>query len=352
MALAGSIESFPLGAVMSLLESTTARGVLRFSDGVDMELHVDRGVAVGWQPAVSDDPVALVAGALATRGARFAWDDSATPKGGRAPRALTVLVAEAERLAADWREMREVAPSPAHRVVLDPDGDPAAVTLDAADWRTVCAAGTGPSLAELAVALSLPALETHRAVRRLLEGGLVRIEAPASAGGLPSVADAAPGGSEPEASPVEESLPPASDGGDDPLAALLAGAPALAAEALPGAPDEQVAPDDAGEAEQTSVPAADVPAADLSVAAAMHVDEALGDRGPWPQDQLRDLVEAAHRETGAALGTDAAVATRDDLPVGHRAAGDAFMAPELARSAPAATVDRGSLLRFFTTARA
>ncbi|HET9691464.1 MAG TPA: hypothetical protein VFP61_09940 [Acidimicrobiales bacterium] len=451
MALAGSIDTFPLGAAMGLLESTVARGVLRFGHGVDVELHADGGALVGWAPADADDPVDLVARVLDTPGARFTWDDTTEPVVSHPPRALTGLAADAEARVGEWREMREVAPTPAHRLALAPTGDPAGVALDARDWAVVCAAGAAASLREVAGRLGVSALEAHRAVRRLRDAGLVRVEAPAAA--LPSVAadpDAtaaspaagAPTGADPSeppvaagplgrplASAVEAASPVASadpdaapgepeaaeaDADVDPVEALLAGielpdptppvfvpkAASLLFRAVntdpgmgrrdaptpPGGTRLPAPPSGAPRPPASTPPSAsasatgggvalatrlgmpgpldadtDTDPAEATAAGPAHVAvDALGDRGPWPSDQLAALVDQAHQETAAALASAEAAAAGIAALVDRQTAGAAHApaAPadtahgHLGGEAAGRPVERTSLLRFFTTPKA
>lgn len=334
MSLSGSVESFPLKAVLSLLESTAARGVLCLTtpDG-SSELHVDAGSLVGWRPHGGADAADVLAGLMAAQEATFVWERD-TPDASHPPVALSEMVRQAEGRLDEWAEMRAIVPSPDHRVCLTVPADQSSVTVELADWVIICAVGDGRPLRDVLDRVGVPALSLYRAVGALVGSGLLAIEEPAPPAAPVSdyaaalvEAEFAPPSAYPAASPAGEF------GGDD---AAQVGAE-LAASGFDPYPAYDPQPDPEGAV--TPLPAAR--------------DEALTDRGPWPSEDLRSLVEQAQRETEA-FGEAAPTDTPGTHPLYGR---DAHASAE-ADAAPTDTADagrsieRGALLRFFSASRA
>lgn len=336
MSLSGSVESFPLKAVLSLLESTAARGVLCLTtpDG-SSELHVDGGSLVGWRPHGGSDAADVLAGLMAAPEATFVWERH-TPDAGHPPVALSEMVRQAEARLDEWAEMRAIVPSVDHRVCLSVPADQPSVTVELADWTIICAVGDGRPLRDVLDRVGVPALSLYRSVGALVGSGLLRIEEPAPPAAPVSDYAAALVQAEfapPSAYPAE--VPAGEFGGDD--------AAKVGAE-LASSGFDQYPTDDPQR--PLYEPAAPGPAAH---------DEALTDRGPWPSEDLRSLVEQAQRESepyGEAAPTDAA----DTHPLYGRdalasASAEADAAPTDTADA-GRSIERGALLRFFSASRA
>ncbi len=435
MSLAGSVESFPLTAVASLLEAISADGVLRLAGPAGpAALHVAGGALVGWEPGDTTDAVDVVAGLLDTAGTSFRWDPESVPERRGIAVDLDDLMVRAGRRAAELGEMKRVAPSPSCRLTLLTDGVTDGIVLEPTQWRAVCAIGDGCTLTELAERLPASPLETHRLVGSLLGAGLVTVGDPAQPGpdvGEPAV-HAAPGPIPDRTAPDEQVIlsftpgsaypdlavpgllepahppeaaaddvaglpqaPPDIDGDDlldaagtEPAAAgtdIPDEAPTLHPPAweLPRRPVQPGAPGGAGGRLPTSLdvhsllaslgeapanpvsanpvsasPASATPVpADAAVAALPGPvpggdpdEQGLDDRGPWPSDELLALVDQVASEVDQGDGS----AREDPSGVASEAEGGSVGSaeePSGDRSRAARAVERGALLRFFSSTR-
>ena len=188
VSLHGSLETFPLAEVIGLLAGTRktgslsvdgspSRGRLWFSEG-----QVVATEASGPSGPTSDD-VDAVFELLRLDGGSFRFDaDEKTARAGR-PVAAERLLADAAARLEEWRAIEAVIPSLRHRLGLVAEAPTPEVILSAARWRTmvaVAAAGTGSGVADL---LSVSSLDACRAVRDLVESGLVEVGEPVEAAG-------------------------------------------------------------------------------------------------------------------------------------------------------------------------
>ena len=186
MALQGTIDTFPLTDVLSLLGASAKTGRL-VVDG-------DRGLAQIW---VADG--ALVGGDVAGRPLDDAsnlvfellrFDDGAfeftalgaddLPDADLDPVELAVAIAAAEELRAEWAEIEAVVPSTDHRVHLVDELPVEELVVDAALWSVLVVAGSNPSVDELAVRLGLGEFAACAAVASLVERELAVIDEPAA----------------------------------------------------------------------------------------------------------------------------------------------------------------------------
>ena len=186
MALQGTIDSFPLTEVLTLLASSKKSGRLAL-DG-------DRGSAALW---ISDGDVVggdMVGGGGATAAsllfemlrftdASFAFDAApadSLPQHSVEATPLAAAMDEAATLLTEWDDIVAVVPSLAHRVVLVDELPDDSVTLDAASWSLVIAAAADPVVAVIGDALGLDEFGACAAAASLVERGLATMTEPAS----------------------------------------------------------------------------------------------------------------------------------------------------------------------------
>ena len=184
MALQGTIDSFPLTDVLTLLSTSKKSGRLAL-DG-------DRGSAALW---ITDGEVIggdMAGGAGATAAsllfemlrfgeASFVFDDAPAgvePQQSVEATPLGDAMAQASALLVEWDDILAVVPSLAHRVVLVEELPEDSVTLDAASWSLVLAAASNPVVAVIGDALGLDEFGACSAGASLAERGLATIEEP------------------------------------------------------------------------------------------------------------------------------------------------------------------------------
>lgn len=176
MALQGTIETFALPEVLRLLGSGGKTGRLRLSgDRGSGSIWVDGGKVVAAEATgirEGSSSTGVVFELLRYTEGSFSFDDDqATTRPGN-PQDIEVLLGEAERQLADWREIEAVVPSLAVRMTLTDELPEPDVTLDGNCWKAVVAVARGGDVASIADALDLEELEACRRAKDLIETGL------------------------------------------------------------------------------------------------------------------------------------------------------------------------------------
>lgn len=189
MALQGTLDTFALPDVLRLLASTHKTGRLRVTaDRGSGSIWLDGGsaVAANSTSAKTSEPLPLVVFELLRhhQGSFIFEPDVTTPDAG-APVEIDSILRDAERLLAEWLEIEAVVSSLDAFVTLSPSLPRAEMVVDAERWKIVVAAGGGATVRQIGAALSLGEIEVSRAVKDVVEAGLVRIEA-ASATTVPA----------------------------------------------------------------------------------------------------------------------------------------------------------------------
>jgi len=235
VALQGSLDTFALVDVLRLLANTRKTGRLRLSGARGQgTVWLDGGgvVAAGATGSrTSDGLVDMFFELLRYDDGTFVFESDMTTPDAGAPADVDAVVAEAEVLLAEWRDIAAVVPSMDLVVRLAPELPNPEVVVDASRWRVIVATGSGRTVRDLGDHLGLGELAVGKAVKDLTEAGLVTLEegstpAPAPATALAPAVDA-------EAEQAWSSVP-----GPAPTEQPLAGHPlAGAADAV----DEQAA---------------------------------------------------------------------------------------------------------------
>ncbi|MFM7068167.1 MAG: DUF4388 domain-containing protein [Actinomycetes bacterium] len=189
MALQGTIETFPVIDVVTLLAASGHSGRLVVDgDRGATELWVDDGDLVGGavEGRQALDGVSLVVEALRNRSGEFVFETSSgavvAPDGVHTPRrSLRDLVAEAEQRLVEWRSIEEIVPTMSHRLRLSSALAADSVTLDQSQWALIVAASRLPAVSDAASELVMDDLTACRLVVDLVTTGVMAIEAPAIA---------------------------------------------------------------------------------------------------------------------------------------------------------------------------
>ncbi len=182
MALQGTIDSFPLPDVLRFLAGGGRSGALQVDgDRGTVRLWMDAGECTAAESAgvVVDDPVRATFDALRCSTGTFRFDeDQRPPVSAAAPRPVTVVLAEALALSAEWDAVEQVLPSPRHRVrAVDspPDGR---VVLDPVGWRIVSSLGGSADVGSVVARSGASDLDGARALVGLVRDGLLVVEPP------------------------------------------------------------------------------------------------------------------------------------------------------------------------------
>jgi Domain of unknown function (DUF4388) len=198
LALQGNLGTFALPEVLRLLASTRKTGCLHVEgDRGRGSVWFDEGsvAAATAGRAVNAVPVDEVVFELLRyrRGSfRFSLDEQ--------PPLETVQVLDLEstllralQLLDEWRALEAVVPSLSHRVELVPELTVGHVTVDAGRWQMLAAIADGTSVGKLAETLGMGEVDVSRAVRDLVDMGVVQVAPPA--------------GTQPQASPSSSGSP-------------------------------------------------------------------------------------------------------------------------------------------------
>ena len=181
--LQGTLDTFGLGDVLTLLASTGKTGRLRL-DG-------DRGTGSLWFD--SGEVVSATAGnvpgdseltdvlfeLLRFGHGEFTFGIGEAVADPGPPQAVQPLLAGATEMLVEWRELTAVVPSLVHQVALVADLVDDQVVLDRDQWRTVLAIGSSCTVGALSEALGVAEVPVLRRVCELLDRGLVEVLEPA-----------------------------------------------------------------------------------------------------------------------------------------------------------------------------
>ena len=180
MALQGTLDTFSLPDVLRLLATTSKTGRLRIegdrgqgsvwlSDGGVVDADADR--------TLDGTPVDEVVFELLRFGSgNFAFDgDDTAADAGDEPEDVEALLRRANDLLGEWAELEAVVPSLEHEVTLAGDLSVDEVTISADNWQSLVAVASGRTVGELATSLGLTELGVSRAVRDLVELGVVDV---------------------------------------------------------------------------------------------------------------------------------------------------------------------------------
>jgi hypothetical protein len=179
LALQGTLDTFSLPDVLRLLATTSKTGRLRIdgdrgrgnvwlSDGGVVDADADR--------TLDGTPVdEVVFELLRFESGNFAFDGDDTAAASGKPEDVEALLRRANALLGEWNELEAVVPSLEHEVTLAGDLSADEVTISADSWQSLVAVSSGRTVGELATALGLTELGVSRAVRDLVELGVVDV---------------------------------------------------------------------------------------------------------------------------------------------------------------------------------
>ena len=180
MALQGTIDTFELTEVVRLLAAGSKTDVLRLEGSRGSgRVWVDEGkvttITVDHAPRAESLAEAMFELLRFEDGHfTFASDELANPAG--EPTELDGILVDAEAQLAEWREIEVVVPTTRALVTLRRELTRADVVLDKQRWRLVAAIAGGITVATLGDAMDLGELPVSRAVKDLIELGVVDLD--------------------------------------------------------------------------------------------------------------------------------------------------------------------------------
>lgn len=195
MALQGTIETFALPDVLRLLASSKKTGRLRVSGSRGSgSVWVESGQivqtdATGAPHALSN--VDVVFELLRYRDGSFTFENDRHAPDPSGQQEVEPVLIEAELQLAEWREIEAVIPSIECGVRLVPELPRADVVIDAEKWRVLVAIGGGTSVSQVGDKLILGEMPVSRAIRELVELGVVEVLEPGELAPSPAAPKAA-----------------------------------------------------------------------------------------------------------------------------------------------------------------
>jgi hypothetical protein len=185
--LQGSLDDFALPEVLSLLASTRKSGELQVSGdrGTDGRVWLDGGRIVCSEVGLSTDVVDTLFELLRMATGTFAFSGDVAPPAVGEARDIVPLLAEAQSRLEEWRTIEAVVPSLASRVALAADLPGEDAIVNAAQWKVLVAVANGGTVDAVATSLELGEFGACKAVKNLVDAGLVLVDpvAPAATGG-------------------------------------------------------------------------------------------------------------------------------------------------------------------------
>jgi len=207
VALQGTLDTFALPDVLRLLASTKKVGRLRVTgDGGSGSLWVDGGTVVGSElllrGAQADSLTEVLFHLLRFSHGSFTFEAGSVPPSNGEQRDVESIIVEAELMLGEWRALELVVPSLDAWLSLAPELKGRDVVVDGARWRIIVTIGSGATVGEVGRRVGLGDLAVMRAVKEVIELGLVEVSATA-----PVEPVAAPAVHEPEPVAVSEPVP-------------------------------------------------------------------------------------------------------------------------------------------------
>jgi hypothetical protein len=186
VALQGTLDTFALPDVLRLLAATKKSGRLRISGPQGSgDVWVTGGgvcaVEAGHAPHATELIDALFELLRFDEGS-FAFDADVAHDAPGPASDIDALLIQAEELLAEWRQIAAVVPSLDAFVTLRRTLDAPTVSIAQEHWTTLVAVGGGSAVRGIGDALGLSEIGVSRAVRDLVDLGVVDIEAVAPLG--------------------------------------------------------------------------------------------------------------------------------------------------------------------------
>ena len=178
MSLRGSLETFALTEVLTMVASTGKSGELQVDgEALTGRVWLEGGQVIGARAGEATDPADAVFRLLCLTDGEFRFETGSSAPEPGAPQSVDAVLAAAQDRLTEWREIEAVIPSPDSVIRLQRALGGGDVQLTGAQWDAVVALGAGRSLAELMELLDQDELATGRVLKGLVEAGLAAVQA-------------------------------------------------------------------------------------------------------------------------------------------------------------------------------
>ncbi len=186
VALQGTLDTFALPDVLRLLASTKKVGRLRvIGDAGSGSLWVDGGAVVGSELLVrgadADSLTEVLFNLLRFVDGSFTFEAGSTPHANGDERDVESVIVEAELMLGEWRALELVVPSLDAGLSLAQELKGCDAVIDSARWRIIVTVGSGATVGEVGRRVGLGELAVMRAVKEVIELGLLEVSADAPA---------------------------------------------------------------------------------------------------------------------------------------------------------------------------
>jgi len=182
VALQGTLDTFALPDVLRLLASTKKVGRLRvIGDAGSGSLWVDGGAVVGSELLVrgadADSLTEVLFNLLRFVDGSFTFEAGSTPHANGDERDVESVIVEAELMLGEWRALEPVVPSLDAWLSLAQELKGCDAVIDSARWRIIVTVGSGATVGEVGRRVGLGELAVMRAVKEVIELGLLEVSA-------------------------------------------------------------------------------------------------------------------------------------------------------------------------------
>jgi hypothetical protein len=337
VSLHGTLETFALPDVLTLLSTTGKTGELRVNgERFDGRVWLDGGLLVG--TAVGNAPTFVDAlfDLLRLKTGSFSFEADATAPNASTPEPIAPVLEEAQGRLEQWREIEAVVPSMASAVRLVAEVGRERVSLRDGQWRVVVAVAGHRTVGEVLAALGLGEFDGCKVVKDLVDAGLMAVDGAPAVEAVPPAQPEAP---QAEVAPAAEPAKVA-DVAPDPVEAAQPADVAQVAEARGEEPERPVGRA-GGRSRRARAAAAAAEQAEVEAA-----DE--NDSRAMAQALVRQLASLDEVETPSKgpKGRGAEVASAEDVP-----AEGAEDQPRDGAESDDEPINRGLLLKFLSSVR-
>lgn len=180
MALSGTLDTFALPDVLRLLATTAKSGRVRITgDRGSGSVWMEDGDVVATELSVADvqsrTSLEAIFGLLRFDAGSFTFESEVRAAEADHPSSLEPILTQAENMLVEWRSIEQVIPSLDVWVGLVAVLDGPDVMIDANRWSAIAAVGSGARVGAVAETLELSEIDACRAVKELVELGLIEV---------------------------------------------------------------------------------------------------------------------------------------------------------------------------------
>jgi hypothetical protein len=207
VSLQGSLDTFALPDVLSLLSSTGKSGELLVTGGRSQgHVWLKDGKVVGALAGRASAPVDVLFELLRVVEGEFRFSGDLPDAEVGPPEDLAPILAEAQNRLVEWRGIEKVVPSLEAAVRLVPDAPGPEVTIRSDQWRLLVAIASELRVQGVIDRSGMGEFDTCRTIKELVESGLAEVD----------TLDSVPSGGATVSGPAQTDVPAPTDAADAP----------------------------------------------------------------------------------------------------------------------------------------